>query len=262
MCRCEQQPPLKVVRAFRLSDGAALVHLHNMSGGVLGGDKLKMQVEAGPGTRVQLTSTGATRVYRSLGETAVAEQVNEITVGEGALMEYLPDALIPFRDARYRQETRILLADGAGLFWWETIAPGREAHGEVFGYKLLQLKVDISSVGVPLFQEFVNVQPSKGELSSFIRLGHYRYFSSFYICRVGLGMNSWLKLESELSDLAGELAKPDELICGISTLPAHGLVIRALGRKLSAISSGLMAFWVTAKERLYGRSAVAPRKMA
>ena len=37
---CEQQPPLKVVRAFALPEGGALVHLHNLSGGVLGGDEL------------------------------------------------------------------------------------------------------------------------------------------------------------------------------------------------------------------------------
>jgi urease accessory protein len=37
-----QEPPLKVVRAFELEDGAALVHLHNVSGGLLGGDRLEL----------------------------------------------------------------------------------------------------------------------------------------------------------------------------------------------------------------------------
>jgi hypothetical protein len=30
-----QEPPLRVVRAFGAEDGAALVHLHNVSGGLL-----------------------------------------------------------------------------------------------------------------------------------------------------------------------------------------------------------------------------------
>ena len=42
---CDQQPPLKVVRAFKLSNGGMLVHLHNLSGGVLGGDRLETSVE-------------------------------------------------------------------------------------------------------------------------------------------------------------------------------------------------------------------------
>lgn len=32
-----QEPPLRVVRAFAAADGTAVVHLHNLSGGVLGG---------------------------------------------------------------------------------------------------------------------------------------------------------------------------------------------------------------------------------
>src|SRR5438309_11151451 len=68
----EQQPPLRIVRAFRQADGVSLVHLHNLSGGVLAGDRLELKVEIGPRAAVQLTSTGATRIYRSPQAAAVA----------------------------------------------------------------------------------------------------------------------------------------------------------------------------------------------
>src|SRR5437899_12643052 len=61
----EQHPPLQVIRAFPLATGGVLVHVHNVSGGVLGGDQLVLDVEVGPGAQVQLTSTSATRLYRS-----------------------------------------------------------------------------------------------------------------------------------------------------------------------------------------------------
>src|SRR5437016_4958960 len=61
----EQHPPLQVIRAFPLSSGGVLVHVHNVSGGVLGGDQLVLDVEVGPGWQAQLTSTSATRLYRS-----------------------------------------------------------------------------------------------------------------------------------------------------------------------------------------------------
>src|ERR1700687_1818094 len=61
----EQQAPLGIVRAFPQADGGSLVHLHNLSGGVLGRDRLEMQIDAGPRAIVQLTSIGATRIYRS-----------------------------------------------------------------------------------------------------------------------------------------------------------------------------------------------------
>src|ERR1700691_895235 len=80
-----QEPPLKVVRAFTLEDGSALAHLHNVSGGLLGGDRLALSVRVGAGASVQLTTTGATRVYRPREEARTVTQSNEITVGENAL---------------------------------------------------------------------------------------------------------------------------------------------------------------------------------
>ena len=133
----EQRQPLKIVRAFHLPGGAALVHMHNLSGGVLAGDRLSVELDVGPGARAQVTSTGATRLYRSRPQTAPAEFTTHVRACEGALLEYLPDPLIPFAGSRYRQHTVVNLEQGAGLFWWDTVAPGREARGEVFSYHQL-----------------------------------------------------------------------------------------------------------------------------
>src|SRR5258706_2253463 len=103
----EQQLPLRIVRAFQLDDGGALVHLHNLSGGVLGGDHLDVTVEVGPRAVAQATSTGATRIYRSRKNAEPAEQRLQIRVEDDGLVEYLPDQLIPFVGSCYRQETRI-----------------------------------------------------------------------------------------------------------------------------------------------------------
>jgi len=100
------------VRAFALEDGTALAHLHNVSGGLLGGDYLAMQVNLASGAKVQLTTTGATRIYRSREGFSATTQCNEVSIAEGALLEYLPDATIPFAGARYLQRTSINLAAG------------------------------------------------------------------------------------------------------------------------------------------------------
>src|SRR5277367_3615038 len=95
-----QEPPLKVVRAFAVQNGAALAHLHNVSGGLLGGDQLALKVNVGAGARVQLTTTGATRIYRPRHEAPPTTQSNEFTLNEDALLEYVPDAIIPYAGAR------------------------------------------------------------------------------------------------------------------------------------------------------------------
>src|SRR5262249_45610656 len=114
MVASHQEPPLRVVRAFETEDGMALAHLHNVSGGLLGGDQLSLEVRAGAKTKVQITTTGATRIYRARAADGVTTQRNQIFVGGGALLEYLPDAVIPFAGARFAQRTELFLEAGAG----------------------------------------------------------------------------------------------------------------------------------------------------
>jgi urease accessory protein len=261
LAACEQQPPLRAVRAFPAGGGASLVHLHNLSGGVLGGDRLELFVEVGSGARAQLTSTGATRLYRCREGQPAATQRQRFEVGEGALLEYVPDELIPFAGARYRQETVVELADGAGLFFWETVAPGRAARGEVFAYSTLEFRLDVKARGVPLAEERVALEPARRPLQSAARLGPYLYFSTFYACRVGPEAPRWLALERELSGLARQLSRPGETLWGVSALPAHGLVVKALSVTGRAITRGLQVFWRASKLSLYGEAAVPPRKV-
>ncbi|GHO85118.1 urease accessory protein UreD [Dictyobacter formicarum] len=257
----EQSPPLKVIRAFPLPTGGALVHLHNISGGVLAGDQLNINVNIGPAAYAQLTSTSATRLYRSLPESPPARQLTQIQVAQNGLLEYVPDPLIPFACARYQQQTRIQLAPGAGLFYWETIAPGRTARGELFEYDLLQLKCEIMVEDKPIAIEHIKLEPRRHNLSSLARLGPYNYFCNFYICKVGLDPARWLQLEDDLSNIAGQLTRPDEISWGVSTLTAHGLVIRALSKQNTALPAGLLSFWRIATQMLYGRDALPPRKI-
>lgn len=257
----EQQPPLQVIRAFPLTTGGVLVHLHNVSGGVLGGDQLALDVEVGAEAHVQLTSTSATRLYRSRSATSHARQTTSIKVGNNALLEYLPDPLIPFAGSCYQQQTHIDLEAGAGLFWWETVAPGRVAKGELFAYAQLLLNLHISAQSRPIAIEAIKLEPHCRTLSSLARLGPYTHFCSFYVCRVGLTAAQWSQLEKELGALAQQLSQPNELSWGVSTLTAHGLVIRAISRRGRDIPPGLLTFWRAAKRALYDEEPILPRKI-
>jgi urease accessory protein len=258
---CEQTPPLRVVHAFPLPHGATLLHLHNLSGGVLGGDQFTLEIEVGPAARVQLTTTGATRLYRSRPGVPPARQQCHVRIQAGGLLEYLPDQLIPFAGSRYQQSTYIELAEDAGLFWWETIAPGRLARGESFAYDLLQLAMEVTVSGRPIACERFRLEPQHADLSSPVRLGCYLYHSSFFICRTGLPSARWIELEQELTELALRLTQPGKIVWGVSALVTHGLLVRAASRRGYDIAPGLQAFWQTAKRALYGEEAIPPRKI-
>lgn len=256
-----QTPPLRVVRGFHLADGAALAHLHNISGGVLGGDAFTLNVSVGANARAQLTTPGATRIYQHRTGHPDASQQMRVDVGAGGVLEYLPDPLIPFAGCRYRQSTYIHLAEDAGLFWWETLAPGREAHGERFGYERLEMALEIDASGKPIALERYQLCPQQNPLSSLARMGVYLYHTTFYICRVGLPEATWLALEAELTLIANEYSEAGQTLWGVSTLTSDGLVIRGLSSSHRALPAQLTHFWRIAKRRLYDREIIPPRKM-
>jgi urease accessory protein len=254
-------PPLKVVRAFQTADGAALIHLHNVSGGLLGDDRLAMSVQLSENAKVQITTTGATRIYRARESASAATQKTEIALAENAFLEYLPDPIIPYAAARYAQQTTIHLAKNAGLFWWEILAPGREAHGELFAYDSVEMKTDIIAEGQKIARERIQLDPKKYPLDSPARLGPYRYWATFYICKPGVDPAEWQALENKLREAASEFPTPNETRWGISTLPAHGAVCRCLSMRGRDALQGLHQLWRVAKQSLYNAEAIPPRKV-
>jgi urease accessory protein len=256
-----QEPPLKVVRAFAVQDGAALAHLHNVSGGLLGGDRLALKVNVGVRACVQLTTTGATRIYRPRREALPATQTNEFTVNEDALLEYVPDAIIPYAGARFSQTTTIHLAQGAGIFWREILTPGREAGGESFAYDSVEMKADVIALGQTIASERVRIEPRERSTQSCGRLGPYRTCATFCIAHVGRSVADWLALEQELSEQALPLTQHGETLWAVSALPAHGVMVRCVAVHCRRVLPGLQTLWQTAKRRLYGCDAVPPRKV-
>jgi urease accessory protein len=260
LARSVQHSPLRVVRAFSVADGSVLAHLHNVSGGLLGGDDLAFSVDVGPAAQVQLTTTGSTRIYRPRADAPPAVQRNHIRVAEESLLEYVPDAIIPFAGSRFVQKTTVELAPGAGLFWWEIVAPGREARGEIFGYESFEMTLDLIAVGQLVAVERIRLEPRRQAVASLARLGRHRYWASFYICRVGVVAAEWLRIEQELRQTASQFT-PAGALWGISTLPAHGLAVRCLARQGRDAVAGLHLLWNAAKQLLYNREAIRPRKV-
>ena len=255
-----QEPPWRVIRAFRNPQRQAVVHLHNVSGGILSGDSLGLSIEAGTSTRVQITSVGATRIYRHRGDRAVSRLSTSIRVGDGAMLEYLPDAVIPFSGSRFSQSTAVSLGPNAAFIGWETLAAGRIASGEELGLDFFHSECSIRSGTRPLALERYSVIPSARDPRSVARWGRFRYTGTMYVCHTGIAQARWNYLESTLNDLAFSRTS-HAARWGVSTLVAGGLVIRGMALEMHQITTGLHALWDLAKREIWGELAMPPRKI-
>lgn len=255
-----QQPPWRAIRAFQNPLGQALVHLHNVSGGILSGDSLHLAIDAARGARVQVTSVGATRVYRHRPGRPVARLSTSVQIGENAMLEYLPEAVIPFAASRFSQSTTVSLGRNAGFIGWESIAAGRIAAGEEFAFDFLHSELNICSDVRPLALERWSLTPSTAASRSVARWGRFRYTATLYVCHTGVAQPRWLDLESCLNRLAMEHTSQSAR-WGVSTLIANGLVVRGLALEAHQITAGLRTFWEYAKQEIWGEPAVFPRKI-
>jgi urease accessory protein len=255
-----QEPPWRAIRAFQNPQRQAVVHLHNVSGGILSGDSLYLSVEAGPYTRVQVTSVGATRIYRHRPGRAGARLSTSIRVDEGATLEYLPDVTIPFSGSRFSQSTVVSLGPNAGFIGWETVAAGRVSSGEEFGFDFFHSEFSVCSGTRPLALERYSLTPSARDPRCVARWGRFRYTATMYICHTGVAQSRWTGLESSLNELAF-LQTSHAARWGVSTLIAGGLVLRGLALEAHQVTAGLHTFWDLAKRELWGEPAIPPRKI-
>ncbi len=262
--RClRQDPPWKVVRGFTLETGETLVHLNNVSGGIFGGDSLNLSAQLGREAKAQITTTGATRVYRPRPEAADACLASTFHIGRNALLEYLPDALIPFRQARVSQRTAYSLEEGATLFCWDTIAPGRTAAGELFAYERMKLVSEIRVAQRPILNDRLLLEPRRWPPGAVGRFGSYKYLVTFIAMRAGSTAAEVRALEECLEAVVADRSMTSEYqgsCWGVTTLPAHGVFVRGMVESSLGIPGMLYALWSAAKLQLCGRAAIAPRK--
>jgi len=123
------------------------------------------------------------------------------------------------------------------------------------------MRTDVTAGGRLIAAENIRLDPRGSALRSIARLGEYRYWATFHICRVGLDSAAWTAAEEHLREAAHELKRPGEALWGVSTLPADGLAVRGLSVRGRDALAGLHALWNAAKLYLYGRAAVPPRKV-
>ena len=262
-CRClSQDPPWKVIRGFPLHCGGSLLHLNNVSGGIVGGDYLRLKATLGADTRAQLTTTGATRLYRPRPGAEEAVLTTDLHLGKGALLEYLPDPLIPFSGSRALQKTAYALREGATLFSWETVAPGRAARGECFGYERLKLVTDITVCGRPCLLDRMLLEPARWPVGTPGCLGSNAYLVTFLAIHAGLSAPATKELEDALrSALPRDTGCAEQVgFWGVTTLAAHGAMVRGTVSAPSAIPATLQALWSAAKWQLCRQAVQAPRK--
>lgn len=235
--------PLQVMRAVEDAAGVLTVYLLSPTGGVVQGDSYQIDVRVEAGAHALITTQAATKVYRM--PERGASQCVQIEVLSGAVLEFLPDALILFAEADYAQEMHITLHPGALLLLQEIVMPGRLARGEVLMFKRYKNRVIVRDPGGLLLYDSVDYAPQEGDVSRPGMLDGYPCWGSWYL----LGdLAAWGADAAAFCAAHHEMVEGvSDAVGGLSPLFRGGLSARVVARTLSPIYATFNGLWAAAR---------------
>jgi urease accessory protein len=130
-----QRAPCRVLFPNSPADDLPLAALLTTSGGLAGGDRIRISVGADEGAQVVITTQAAEKIYRSLGPETRIDIA--LTVGADAWLEWLPQETILFDRARLARRTTAEIEPGGRVLATEMLVFGRTARGERLSAGLL-----------------------------------------------------------------------------------------------------------------------------
>lgn len=244
--------PLRVQKAlYPEGEGVCQAIVLHPPSGIAGGDHLLISAIVGAGAHAQLTTPGAGKWYRSGGPEA--SQRLELTVEEGAALEWLPQETIVFDGARARMETRVRLAADSRFIGWDILCLGRAAAGERFEHGRFDLLCRVERGGAPIWLErggFDGADPMLASPAGWAGHG----VGGTLLC----AFPDLPRQAAGLLEALRAIAPSDGASHGITALPSV-LVARYLGDNSEAARLWFARLWQTLRPACCGRPAVPPR---
>ncbi|MFF5056387.1 urease accessory protein UreD [Micromonospora sp. NPDC000663] len=249
-----RQSPLLVQRALYWDEEMPelpCVMILTTSGGVLQGDRLRMDVSLAPGSRAHLVTQSATKIQEM--DANYGSQVQTFTLAEETYLEYLPEPVIPYRASRFVTDTRVRLAESATMLYAEVLQPGRKYYrdGELFAYDLFSSALRAERPdGQALFVEKFVVSPKEFGVARVGVMDRFHIFGNVVLltspeCAARVFDRTSTPLWDEQTPLAS----------AVSRLPNDaGLIFKILGQETEPVRAAVRAFCVAAREEATGRT--------
>ena len=243
------QAPLKVQRPF-YPEGPNVCHsviLHT-AGGVVGGDRLTLDLNLQSHAQALITTAAANKIYRSNG--LEAAQAIHVRLEPGACLEWLPQETIVFDHALYRQDLRIDLEPEAHWLGWEITRFGRSARGEQFVQGNWRSHTEVWQQGRPLWIDRQWLPASKELFHSQHGLAGCPVVGSFAFVGRSVEPEQIEQARSLWNGSTGEI--------GVTRLQS-GLLCRYRGHSTIEVRRWFISVWQLIRLSFLGRSACLPR---
>lgn len=252
----DRRAPLLVQKALYWDEALPdmpCVMIITTTGCVVQGDRLSLHIRVGSGARAHVTTQSAAKVHMM--DRGYAVQAQDIEVGDGGFLEYVPDPVILHRRARFLSDTRITVAETGSLILADMPVPGRRFHreDELFGFDLYAWNLVVrrpvpagEPLPAPLFAERGSLCPADADPRRTGVLNGFEIAGSVLV----LGPPEPVAALREQADAGMEAAR---LAWGCSLLPCGcGLLFRVLGMRVEQVREKMQDLLDLSRKALTG----------
>lgn len=247
--------PLQVMTPFYQDmDGTVFLYLLNPSGGVLDYDNFKIEVKIKDGAKTWIGTPSATKIYKRRDEKApVACQQNIFYVGQGSVLEYCPEEIIPYADSAFIQKNNFYLNEDSTLLAWDILSSGRMLRGEIFQFEQYASQTHIYVNDVPVLIDKMLINPDELNVKNLQCMREYLYAATIYVYAEAC-------TNEFVDDLIKRAQNYEDGLFGASLVTEKLVVIKILGNHAYSILEEVHKMWDFLRRRLLGKEAVRIRK--
>lgn len=134
----------------------------NTAGGVTGGDRFSVNVEAGAETVITISTQAFERAYKAQPD-QTGRIDNKLTIGTGARINWLPQETILFNGSSVERRLQVNMEADASLLMVEPLVFGRAAMGETLSNASFKDRIEIRRAGLPIYLDAMTL---KGDVQS------------------------------------------------------------------------------------------------
>jgi urease accessory protein len=247
--------PLRVQRPF-YPEGLDCLHVYLLHppGGLVGGDKLSIELNAKENAHILMTTPSAGKIYRNISGIKQGQHV-DITVANDAIVEYLPQENIIFDHADAELITQVNIK-GSGIYiGWEITCLGRIESNDLFTEGGLQQSLSVFKDQKPLFLDRLTLRAPSDLQTGKAGFQNKIVFGTFIISR-----------DVTTPDMSDELAEWQENMnqsiapASIAITQKPGVFIaRIIGDKAEQARDTFESLWVLLRPKVINKKACAPR---
>ncbi len=230
--------------------GCAYTLLVNPSGGLVGGDHLSVRASLAANSHVLFSTPSANRVYRSASKSSTQSVV--LTVGPGAILEWVPDLTIPFAGSQFKQTIDVKLGRGSTVFLWDAIASGRVVRGERWAFASLEneIRITTASGGYLLERYHLTQGHDRKEARAVAGLAStWDYVASLYLVNDEVKSEAWKELQDNLAEILEK--DPTRVLGGVSEPTVPGLVVKLVARSAPDLGAHFESIWAAVRKCLW-----------